>query len=62
MTRKKTHTMTNKEWKKKYPKIKMDRELFNKKVDDGQIMIGGLCNAQGVYLTRITKNWVWFIR
>jgi hypothetical protein len=55
-------TEKKKEWCKKYPTVKMNRELFIKKVDDGQIMLGGLGNCQGVRLMRVSKNWIWFIK
>ena len=38
----------------------MNKELFNKKVKEGKIMIGGLGNPEGVRITLITKNRVWF--
>jgi len=39
---------------------RMNKEKFNKKIDDGQIMIGGLGNQSGVRITHITKNKVWY--
>ena len=44
----------------KYKTKRMDLVKFNKKVEDGQIMIGGLGNYQGVRITKITKNRIWF--
>jgi hypothetical protein len=38
----------------------MERKLFNKKVEQGYIMIGGLGNPQGVRITKITKNRIWY--
>ncbi len=45
----------------KYKTKKMDLIKFNDKVANGQIMIGGLGNPQGVLITKITKNRIWFI-
>lgn len=39
---------------------RMDKKLFNKKVKEGKIMIGGLGNPDGVLITLNTKNRVWF--
>jgi hypothetical protein len=39
---------------------RMDLAKFNKKVEEGQIMIGGLGNPQGVRITKITKKRIWF--
>ncbi len=44
----------------KYKTKRMDKIKFNEKVANGQIMIGGLGNPQGVCITKITKNRVWF--
>ena len=44
----------------RYKTKKMDLIKFNDKVANGQIMIGGLGNPQGVHITKITKNRVWF--
>ena len=44
----------------KYKTKRMDKIKFNEKVANGQIMIGGLANSAGVYITKITKNRVWF--
>ena len=38
----------------------MNRDVFNNKVQNGKIMIGGLGNPQGVRIMRITKNLVYF--
>ena len=40
----------------------MNRDLFNQKVDDGKIMIGGLGNPEGVRIMKITKKFVEFIK
>lgn len=39
---------------------RMNKEKFNQKVDLGLIMVSGLGNCQGVKITKITKNRVWF--
>lgn len=44
----------------KYPTKKMNKDKFNNKVNDGQIMIGGLGNPDGVRIMRVTKNYVWY--
>ncbi len=44
----------------KYPTKRMNKELFNQKVKEGKIMIGGLGNLEGVYITYITKNRIWY--
>ena len=41
---------------------KINRELFNQKVQEGKIMIGGLGNCSGVRIMRITKNLVWYVK
>lgn len=45
---------------RKYKTKRMDLDKFNKKVSNGQIMIGGLGNPQGVRITYITKNRIWY--
>ena len=42
-----------------YPTIKMGRTKFYKKVDDGQIRIGGL-GAKGVRIVKSSINYVWY--
>ena len=44
----------------KYKTKRMDLVKFNDKVTNGQIMIGGLGNPEGVRITKITKNRIWF--
>lgn len=39
---------------------RIDRDTFNSKVEKGKIIIGGLGNLQGVRITRITKNSIWY--
>ena len=46
--------------KTKYPTIKMPKTKFYKKVDNGQIMIGGLGNPDGVRIMKETKDTVWY--
>ena len=38
----------------------MDKTKFNDKVSNGEIMIGGLGNPNGVRITKITKNRIWY--
>ena len=38
----------------------IDRTKFNQKVANGEIMIGGLGNPDGVIITKITKNRIWY--
>lgn len=39
---------------------RMDLDKFKLKVANGQIMIGGLGNLNGVRITKITKKRIWF--
>ncbi len=45
----------------RYKTKRMNLIKFNEKVANGQIMIGGLGNPQGVCITKITKNRIWFL-
>lgn len=39
---------------------RMDRDKFYQKVKDGKIQIGGLGVPEGSYITKITKNRIWY--
>ena len=39
---------------------RMDKTKFNQKIQEGKIIIGGLGNPQGVRITKVTKNKVWY--
>ncbi len=44
----------------KYKTKRMNLIKFNEKVANGQIIIGGLGNSEGVCITYITKNRIWY--